>query len=108
MKSANLLLAGDASGNLTSGSFFLGDLLNYAVQAIFSSGTLNGTLKLQGSLDNTSWADIDNSSKSVTSGGGIIYTVPDCGYSWVRAVYTATSGTGTLTVNIQIKEIPHG
>lgn len=104
MKEALLISAADASVTVTSVPFFLGDLINYSLQNTFSSGTLNGTLLLQGSLDNVTYGDIDNTTKTVTSGGAVIYSVEGAGYAWVRIKWTNTSGTGTITSKIYVKE----
>jgi len=104
MKEALLIDAANAASTVTSVPFDLGDLTNYSVQCSFSSGTLNGALVLQGSLDNSTYGDIDSTSKSVVSGGAVIYSVDTAGYRYVRVKWTNTSGTGTITAKIYVKE----
>lgn len=104
MKEASLVDAGNAASTITSVPFDLGDLINFSIANAFSSGTLNGALVLQGSLDGTTYGDIDGTSKSVVSGGTVIYSVEGAGYRWVRVKWTNTSGTGTMTSRIYVKE----
>lgn len=104
MKEALLIDAANAALTQTSVPFDLGDLLNYSVQCSFSSGTLNGSLVLQGSLDGTTYGDVDNTAKTVTSGGAVIYSVDTAGYRYVKVKWTNTSGTGTISAKIFIKE----
>ena len=58
-----------------------------------------GTLKLQGSADGVTWADVPSATLAISgnSGAGMI-PVSNIGFLFVRAVYTKTSGTGTLSV----------
>lgn len=110
-----LLSAGDASGNLTSNHGLLAGALGYSIQAIIT-GSPVGSLKLQGSNDPvpnssflvptytvTNWTDIADSTEAVTGAGTIMYNVEGVYYNWVRAVYTSTSGTGTLTIQFNSK-----
>jgi len=68
----------------------------------------SGTVKLQYSNDPvtdvdfvTNWSDLTGKTSVVNGAGvGSIEKFDVC-YSWMRAVYTATSGTGVLTVNIK-------
>lgn len=104
MKEAILLDAVNAASNQTSVQFDLGDLINYSIQNTFSSGTLNGSLALLGSMDNVTYATIENSAKTVTSGGAVIYSVEGAGYRYVKVQWTNSSGTGTITSKIYVKE----
>jgi len=105
----------DASVMQTSLPGLLAHVWGYSIQAIFT-GSPVGTLKLQGSSDPVpdanfsaanypvvNWTDIAGSSNSVTGAGTIAYDVSRSAYSWVRAIYTPTSGTGTITVQFFTK-----
>jgi hypothetical protein len=84
----------------------------YALSAIIasSSGSNAGTLKLQGSNDITgsqrntftpaNWADVTAATVTVASGAVATFTVTSLCYSWVRFVWTPTSGVGTITVTV--------
>jgi len=118
MKRTNhiILNNGDASGNLTSDAFWLDQIYVIALQATIT-GTAVGTIVLQGSADLgtqfpnnpaagagiTTWTDIADSLTAVTGAGSITWNYQGVGYEWIRAVYTFTSGTGTLTVKVNAK-----
>lgn len=104
MREVEILSAADASVNQNSVPYQLGDLFNYAVQAVFSSATLNGTLQLQASNDTTNWHDITGGSQAIVSGLTHLFNVMNAGYRYVRCTWTATSGTGTITLNVIVKE----
>lgn len=101
--------AADASTNQTSAAIDTNQIINMSVQGVFSSATLNGTLKIQASNDPcpggsfrnqftpTNWVDIPNASASVTSGASVCIPLQNIAYGYIRVVYTASSGTGTVT-----------
>lgn len=110
-----LLATSDASINETSLPGLLAHAWGYSIQAIFT-GSPVGAIKLQGSSDPVpdanfaaanypvvNWTDIANSSTSVTGSGTVAYDVVKSAYNWVRVVYTASSGTGTITVQYVTK-----
>ena len=105
-----LLPSSDASVSQNSLPGTIAHAWGYSVQAIIT-GSAVGTLKLQGSCDPApdanyaaanmpvvNWTDIADSSQSVTGAGSLTYDVTKSAYSFVRAVYTAASGTGTITI----------
>lgn len=104
MKLNDLFTAIDAGSSQTSPALDLGDYFNVGITISFSSGTLNGTLKLQGSVDNSTWVDVPSSSQSVVAGDAHMYAIVSATYRFVRIVYTASSGTGTMTAKTVIKE----
>ena len=102
----------DLSTNQTSYDLFLSNIFNYSIQLVFT-GSPVGTFKLQCSNDQGNpvtptqteqnsgvvhWTDVASSSTSVSGAGNILFDVQNTGYRWVRVVYTASSGSGTLTV----------
>lgn len=104
MKNVAMISAANAGSNFTSVPIRLGDLVTFSVQVTFSSGTLNGTLKLQGSNDNSNWSDVAGSSQAVTSGASHLWTINNAGYDYVRVDWVNSSGTGTLSAEARIKE----
>lgn len=89
---------------------WLGHICNYSIQ-LFFSGSPNGALRLQCSLDEgspssapttnyaqvTHWSDILGSSQLITTSGDHVWEVTNTGNCWVRFVWSASSGSGTLT-----------
>jgi hypothetical protein len=73
-----------------------------------AGGATVGVLKLQASNDPvgllnvqpTNWVDIPSATVNVTAAGYFLIPVTDISYAWVRAFYTRTSGTGTITAQI--------
>ena len=104
MKNIALISAANAAVNQTSVPIRLSDLTTYSIQVTFSSGTLNGTLTLEVSNDNTNYSLLSSSSQTVASGVSHMWTVNNAGYDYVRVVWTASSGTGTLSAAAFLKE----
>lgn len=86
-----------------------------SIQAIFT-GSPVGTVKLQGSSDVApdanfsaanfsviNWTDISGSSQSISSAGNVAWDISRTGFSWIRVVYTSSSGAGTITAQIFTK-----
>lgn len=73
-----------------------------SVQAVVT-GSATGTLKLQVSNDDngspTNWSDLTGATVSVSGAGVYLIPAQNMSYQFIRAVYTAASGTGTITVN---------
>ena len=110
-----LLPSSDASITEISLPGLLAHVWGYSVQAIFT-GTPVGSIRLQGSSDPApdanfsaanypvvNWTDIANSTQVVSGAGTVAYDVVKTGYNWVRAIYTASSGTGTVTIQFVTK-----
>lgn len=105
MKEVEVFSAASASTSIDSVGFFLGDLNTYSVHITFSSSTLNGTLYLQASNDNSDWPNISESQQSIVSGTSHLYSVQNAAYKYVRVSWTRTSGTGTITAKLVAKEL---
>lgn len=97
--------------NITSDPIWLGHIANFSIQIVFT-GTPTGQFKLQMSNDDgrpsasteaardyqvNNFTDIVGSQQQITEAGNHGYTVQNTGYRWVRLVYTAGSGSGTIT-----------
>lgn len=85
------------AGNFTSSSIPLSYNIGYAVQLNWT-GSPVGQSKLQSSIDNINFADIPNSTLTVSGSPPNITNVRIASYPFVRLVYTFTSGTGTAEV----------
>lgn len=88
----------------TTMEFDLGDAKAYSFQAVFTGADVAGTFKLQQSNDNATWADITSKSSSVTSSATAIQGETDAICRWVRANWAYSSGTGDLSVYLNVKE----
>ena len=85
-------------------------IYGFSIQVVWT-GTPTGSFKLQASSDvadsqlanaqmlPTNWSDVTNSSYAVTAAGNYMWNVSDAMYTWVRVVYTDTSG-GVSTAQI--------
>lgn len=80
------------------------ECVSYCVHAKFTGAPV-GELKIQGSNDPAilGYDDITDSISAVTEAGGYILNVELPAYSFIRLVYTATSGTGTINAKINAK-----
>lgn len=90
------------------------NILHISVQAVTAGSNPNGTLKVQFSNDNPAagvapshWTDIPTMTVATTANGVYAITTATsqkfeiCG-NFIRAVYTNASGSGTISVNIEI------
>lgn len=102
----NLTFAGASSvstgASATSDSQQLNWAFGYALCATYTGSTA-GTLKLQASVDNITFVDIDGSSVTVSTAGNSLWNVTDVMYGYFRLVFTRTSGTGLLSGEILYK-----
>lgn len=88
---------------------WLGHIMHYSIQLV-STSTAAGTFKLQGSNDPgrinaaedanqsviTNWTDL-GISVTISGAGAVLLKDSNCGYNWVRVVWTPSSGAGSLT-----------
>jgi hypothetical protein len=92
----------------------------YSIQVVWSGGAAPvGTFSLQGSDDPgdigsgqavslpVNWTNITSSPQAISgTPGSILYDVVECSYRWVRLVYTAVSGSATVTAaTINVKGV---
>ncbi len=95
---------GDMSGNITSLSTNIDEVVSYCVQATFT-GSPVGSIKVQASNDPTllGYGDVTESIASVTGAGTYILNVEFPSYSYVQLVYTSSSGSGTMNAKLNTK-----
>lgn len=104
------LNAADASTNQTSSAIDAREMVYVTIHNT-STGTATGTVKLQGSNDQVlsgtgtpvNWVDISGATVSVTAASQTTIPVQLCGFMYIRAVYTVSAGTGTITVQAMLK-----
>lgn len=106
--------AGNMSANITSSALPLATMYGYSIQVVMT-GVLTGTLKLQCSDDFgnsnsavdgtgiTTWTDVQGTSTAITNTTTTVYNFADVFYRWVRLVYTATTGAGTMVATFNAK-----
>jgi len=111
IQNEDLTLSGtDMESNITSSPIWLGHIVNYSIQVVFT-GSPNGAFKLQASNDKgandfkiasasvTNWTDISSTSTNITTAGNLMYNIENAGYRWVRLVWTdSSSSTAAITV----------
>lgn len=101
----------DLSSSQNLKPVWLGHIAQYALQLVFT-GSPVGTFKLQASNDVghidsagssmqvsgiTNWTDVTGSAVAVSAAGNVMWNAENVGYTWVRVVWTYTSGSGSLT-----------
>jgi hypothetical protein len=93
---------GDMSASITSTTQDLSKTNGYSVYAKWT-GSPVGTIKLQVSVDGTNFVDLAGSTITVSSAGDALWEITTAFYDKVNVVYTRTSGSGTLNVQINGK-----
>lgn len=95
---------GDMSANISSRALDVNNSWLDYIQCVFT-GSPVGSMKVQISGDTTydpaavvNWNDYSGSTSAINGAGIIGYECLDASYRWIRVVYTATSGSGTLNV----------
>lgn len=81
----------------------LAQMYGYSIQALWT-GTLAGTIKLQATIDGSTWSDIGSTSQALGgAAGSFLWNVTGAFYNQVRVALTGVTGTGNLTVWQQAK-----
>lgn len=104
--------AASMTGNITSDPVKMEWEDNAGIQAVWT-GTPTGTNVIQVSLDPVvlGWETIGPTAYTITpdqpsgSAGSNFYDLPLGAAAWIRFVYTASSGTGSLSVKIALKSV---
>lgn len=113
-KSIPVISAGNMAVTITSPYIDVQNMVLGSIQASFT-GAPTGTIKLQCSnipsiyqthqplsdqipTPTEVWTDVANSQAAISAAGNVMWNIADIGYEKLRVVYTATSGTGSLTV----------
>jgi len=115
MKPSNVILisAANAASNQASEAIDSRHIVGGSIQGVFSSNTIGGTMALQGSNDPMAGLALDSqnspipvnwntigTASTVASGATTMATFPQqLNYRWLRAIWTASSGAGTVTIN---------
>jgi len=92
------------AGDTTSDSLEVKEAVSIAVQAIWAGSSPSGTVSIQASNDGTNFKELSGGSITVSGNtGNDLKNFADCGFAYLRAVYTHSSGSGTLTVQVNAK-----
>jgi hypothetical protein len=103
--SQTIISAQNAAVNQVSTAINCGQIYAASLQCSFSNSGISGTLALQGSNDLTSFLTIPTNwstvaTASVSNSAVTMIPTTQTSYQFVRASWTASAGTGTITVNI--------
>lgn len=95
---------GSMATNITSDAVNIDEAVSYCLQATFTGAPV-GSLKLEVSNDPVllGYGDETSSISAVSGPGTYVVNVEFPAYSYVRLVYTATSGAGVLNCKINAK-----
>lgn len=106
-----ILASSNAAVTQTSAPGLIMNSFGYAIQALLTGAPV-GSIQLQGSNDpgpNASytaapvnWSNV-GSPTAVSAAGVYLINMPDTYYNWVRAIYTPSSGTGTVAILFNAK-----
>lgn len=99
--SQTIINAQNAAVNQVSPAINCGQIYAVSLQCSFSTSGISGTLTLQGSNDlntPTNWSNV--ATASVSNSAVTMIPTTQTSYQFVRATWTASAGTGTVTVNI--------
>ncbi len=75
----------------------IGDNQNFWIGILFTGVDVVGSLKLQGSDNDSDFWDISGSTQAITASTRHAWNVSDVHYPYVRVVWTYTSGTGNIS-----------
>lgn len=112
------ILSAADTATQTGSAIDTGQCFSASFQAIFGDVTAVGVVKIQYSNDNpavsgyrnsftpTNWTDIPSATMTVTAGVSTGLLIPVMSFSYIRAIYTRTSGgSTTVTVNMNISSV---
>jgi len=110
-----LVLSGADTGNVTGTAFDVNQIVSASFTSVCGDATAAGTVKLQVSNDlvsngtrnnftPTNWSDIPNATSTIASGVGPAIVIGNMCFSYIRAVYTRTSG-GSTTIQVLMNSL---
>lgn len=94
-------------GDITGTAMDISGLDNIGVQLVFT-GTPTGTFTIQGSNDNTTWANITTSPTTISASGSAsdhLISLSGLPFHYLRVKYTRASSTGTLNAYVTGKAV---
>lgn len=102
----NILFSSDMTGTSLSTVVDIAEASGFAIQANWTAGsTPVGTLTIQGSTDNVTFATVGSTVSVSGNSGTSLTNFAAQHYRYVRVQYVGESGSGTLNVIINAKLI---
>lgn len=104
LKKHQVVTAGDMSSDVTSDPTNIENLDHIAYQAVWT-GTPTGSVTIEGTVDGDTWTTItlDTTISAAGSADDALIVLNNLPFVSIRLKYTASSGSGTLNVNISGK-----
>ena len=93
---------GDMSQDITSTTVDLSKTVGYAIYAKWT-GAPAGTIKIRVAVNEVNFVDLPNTERTITVADDFMWNVKDVYYDKVQVVFTRSSGTGVLNVQINGK-----
>jgi hypothetical protein len=93
-----IVTTGDMSGNISSGPVDISTLSNYSVQFTWSGTSPIGDISVQISNDGINFDNLSSPVSISSNSGTKVIKDSESGYKYIQAVYTFTSGVGSLNV----------
>lgn len=90
------------AASITSNIVNLSQSVVAALQSVYNTAGVVGSLQYQVSNDEINWTN-KGSPISITASGNTMTEWDAIGFTFARAVYTRTSGTLDLTINVTAK-----
>lgn len=107
---SQIITACSMASNCNSTGVEISQIEDVSIQAVWTGTAENGTFKVQGSNDLvnnpslvTHWTDQTGSSQAISADGDFMWNVSLAPFRFIRLVYTASSGSGTLNANLSGK-----
>jgi len=97
-----ILKDGDMSGNLESPAIDTSRVEAVVFYANWT-GSPTGSFKVQVSVDDINYVDLDDSTVVVTEAGDFMWNIVDTNYDKIKVIYTASGGSGTLNIQANVK-----
>jgi hypothetical protein len=116
MRNSQVQIMSDVNtGNITGAAQDVNQIVSASFCIVNGDATAAGTVKLQCSNDivsnhsrvnftPTNWCDIPNATSTVAAGVGPAIVIPNMCFSYIRAVYTRSSG-GSTTMQVNMNTL---
>ena len=104
---SKVLPSTNMNATITGNAINVESMVNVGLILVYAGAAPTGTFSVQYSnavvpnaaaIPSTSWVTDASLDKAITASGSHITKIVDCGFKWMRLIYTFTSGTGTISV----------